>query len=185
MYCTGYNLKLGNKHFKETKLKGIPDNYRGLIKNYFESNLFNSIVNSSVVLIPKYIFDEIGLFDINMKSGQDTYLWTQIAVKYKVAIHNITTATVLRNDNSLSNSMETFSLKMARWFNKESDHLSEEIERLEKDQKRLKKQAELIARQMSQPVEQEEKEITRRAKLNIEPPSRSLDKDLRKKKRLA
>lgn len=42
-----------------------------------------------------------------MKSGQDTYLWTQIAIKYKVAIHNITTATVLRNDNSLSNSVHT------------------------------------------------------------------------------
>jgi len=107
MYSTGYNIKLGSKHFKETKLKGIPDDYRGIIKNYFESNLFNSIVNSSVVVIPKHVLDETELFDVNMKSGQDTYLWTQIAIKHKVAIYNITTATVLRNDNSLSNSVHT------------------------------------------------------------------------------
>jgi len=105
MFCTGYNIQVSDKHFKDTKLKGIPDKYRGIIKNYFESNLFNSIVNSSVVVIPKYVLDETELFDVNMKSGQDTYLWTQIAIKYKVAIHNITTATVLRNDNSLSNSV--------------------------------------------------------------------------------
>jgi glycosyltransferase involved in cell wall biosynthesis len=107
MYCTGYNIKLGSKHFKDTKLKGIPDDYRGIIKNYFESNLFNSIVNSSVVVIPKHVLDETELFDVNMKSGQDTYLWTQIAIKHSVAIHNITTTTVLRNDNSLSNSVHT------------------------------------------------------------------------------
>jgi len=107
MYSTGYNIKIGGKHFKETKLKGIPGKYRGVIKNYFESNLYNSIVHSSVVVIPKHVLDETGLFDVNMKSGQDTYLWTQIAIKYKVAIHNIITATVLRNDNSLSNSVHT------------------------------------------------------------------------------
>jgi len=73
---------------------------------------------------------------------------------------------------------------MARWFNKESDRLSEEIARLEKDQKRLEKQADLISRQMSEPVQQEEKEITRMAKFKLDPPSRALGKEPRKKKRL-
>ncbi|MEM6885548.1 MAG: hypothetical protein AAF571_10990 [Verrucomicrobiota bacterium] len=73
---------------------------------------------------------------------------------------------------------------MARWFNKESDRLSEEIARLERDQKRLEKQAELIARQMDEPIQQEEKEITRMAKFKLEPSSRPTGKDGRKKKRL-
>ena len=103
MYCSGYNLLYGDKRIKKSKLKGIPNEFRGIISNYFESNLFNSIVNSSVVVISKHVLDYIGLFDIGMKSGQDTDLWTRIALKYKVAIHNITTTTVLKNDNSLSN----------------------------------------------------------------------------------
>ena len=104
MYCTGYKIQFGSKHLKKTKLKGISNNYRGVIENYFECNLFNSIVHSSAVVIPKYVFEDVGMFDLDMKSGHDTCLWTQIAVKYEVAIDNITTATVLRNDNSLSNS---------------------------------------------------------------------------------
>lgn len=73
---------------------------------------------------------------------------------------------------------------MARWFNKESDRLSEEIARLERDQKRLEKQAELISRQMDEPAQQEEREITRMAKFKLEPPSRSPEMNPRKKKRL-
>lgn len=73
---------------------------------------------------------------------------------------------------------------MARWFNKESDRLSEEIARLEKDRKRLQKQAELIVRQMAEPVQEQEKEITRLAKFKLEPASPHLGKDSRKKKRL-
>ena len=42
-----------------------------------------------------------------MKSGQDTYLWTQIALKYQVAINNIVTVTIIKNDNSLSKSHYT------------------------------------------------------------------------------
>lgn len=104
MYCSGYNILFDNKYIKKTKLKGIPYKYKGLIKNYFECNLYDSIVNSSIVIIPKYVFDDIGFFDEDMKSGQDTYLWTQIAIKYKVAINNIVTATIIKNDNSLSKS---------------------------------------------------------------------------------
>ena len=88
-------------------MKGIPYKYKGLIKNYFENNLYDSIVNSSVVIIPKYVFENIGFFDVDMKSGQDTYLWTQIALKYQVAINNIVTVTIIKNDNSLSKSHYT------------------------------------------------------------------------------
>jgi hypothetical protein len=73
---------------------------------------------------------------------------------------------------------------MARWFKKESDRLSEEIERLEKDQKRLQKQSELIERQMSQPVQHEEKEITRMAKFKLDTPARGGNRDSRQKRRL-
>jgi len=73
---------------------------------------------------------------------------------------------------------------MARWFNKESDRLSEEIAKLERDQKRLEKQADLISREMEKPVQQEEREITRMAKFKLDPPSAALGKDTRKKKRL-
>ncbi|MGK0252574.1 MAG: glycosyltransferase involved in cell wall biosynthesis [Mariniflexile sp.] len=104
MYSNGYHTLLNNKYIKKPKLKGIPYNYKGIIKNYFKCNLYNSIVNSSVVVIPKYVFEDIGLFDVDLKSGQDTYLWTQIALKYKVAINNTVTATIIKNDNSLSTS---------------------------------------------------------------------------------
>lgn len=104
MYCSGYNIQLNNKYIKKTKLKGIQNKYKGLIKNYFECNLYDSIVNSSIVIIPKYVFEDIAFFDVDMKSGQDTYLWTQIALKHKIVIHNIVTATIRKNDKSLSKS---------------------------------------------------------------------------------
>ncbi len=73
---------------------------------------------------------------------------------------------------------------MARWFNKESDRLSEEIERLEKDQKRLEKQAALIEQQILNPIQPEEKEITRMARFKLDSPSGTIDRETRKKKRL-
>ncbi|MDO5970927.1 glycosyltransferase family 2 protein [Flavivirga aquimarina] len=107
MYCSGYNILLGGKHYKKSKLKYIPYGYKGLVKNYFESNLYDSIVNSSAVVIPKYIFDNISFFDVDLRSGQDTYLWTQIALKNSVAINNIVTSIYVKNDNSLSTSKAT------------------------------------------------------------------------------
>lgn len=107
MYCNRYKFLLGNKHLKKAKIKGVSQEYKGIIKNYFESNLFDPIVNSSVVAIPINVFNDIGFFDEKLKSGQDTFLWTQIAIKYKVAIGNIITSTYIKNDNSLSKSIFT------------------------------------------------------------------------------
>lgn len=104
MYCTGYQNLINQKHYKKSNLRGIPNSYKGIVKNYFECNLFSSIVNSSVVAIPKAILESNGGFDVNIRSGQDTYLWTLIAITHKVAIHNIVTSTIVKNEGSLSNS---------------------------------------------------------------------------------
>ncbi len=45
----------------------------------------NFIGSTSFVLIRRECFNECGLFDVKMKSGQDFELWLRIAQKYKVA----------------------------------------------------------------------------------------------------
>ena len=104
MYCGRYNIIINEKYLKKTYIKGVADDYKGFIKNYFESNILNPIPHTSSIVIPKSIFYNIGFFHLDMKSGQDTYLWTQIALKYKVVINDKVTSLYKKNDSSLSSS---------------------------------------------------------------------------------
>ncbi|GAA4281486.1 glycosyltransferase family 2 protein [Gaetbulibacter aestuarii] len=103
-YSSGYNIQVFGKHIKKTKLNGIPENYIGLVKNYFDHNLYDSVINSSVAVIPKFVFDDIGFFNETVKSGEDTLLWIKIALKYPFAINTIVTATIIKNNQGLSQS---------------------------------------------------------------------------------
>lgn len=86
------------------KLKKIQDSYCGIIENYFASNLYDPITHTSAIVIPKHIFRKTNFFDIKIKSGQDTYLWTQIALEFSVALSDKLTSIYSQNDSGLSNS---------------------------------------------------------------------------------
>ncbi|MBJ7879251.1 glycosyltransferase family 2 protein [Gelidibacter salicanalis] len=108
LYATAYQKK-NNKitissvynHISSTK------NWMGIVDNYFESSVVNSIAWTSAVMIPKSIFETIGNFNenITLGAGEDTDLWIRIALKYPVAFSTKVTAIyILHSDNRISKS---------------------------------------------------------------------------------
>lgn len=104
MYCSRYAFSFAKNSLKKAMFKGIPEDFKGYVPNYFESSFFDSIAHTSAVTIPKHIFFKVNFFDITMWSGQDTYLWIQIALKYNVVLGNVTTSVFNKYANSLSKS---------------------------------------------------------------------------------
>ncbi len=59
-----------------------PNQFRETIT--FEDLLFSDFVGTtSQALIPKYVFNEVGLFDVSQKARQDYEMWLRISKKYK------------------------------------------------------------------------------------------------------
>ena len=87
MYATAY--KKGNGGVPErwanyTCIPAAP--WEGLLPDYFKSATFgNSPVNSSVVVIPRKIFLEMGGFPVDYWYAEDADLFGKIALKYPVA----------------------------------------------------------------------------------------------------
>jgi glycosyltransferase involved in cell wall biosynthesis len=73
-------------NIKKIKYTSIPDHpWEGILPNYFKSvTLDNKLICSSSVCIPKYIFNEIGVFKIKVLWGEDEDLWGRIAIKYPI-----------------------------------------------------------------------------------------------------
>lgn len=93
MYCNRHKTKISkNKFVSNSYSNSIPDNYRGVIPDYFEANLVNRVSFTSSIMIPKEIIQKYNGFNINISSGQDLDLWTRIGIHNSVAISNITTA---------------------------------------------------------------------------------------------
>lgn len=108
LYCTAYA-----KQYKSIKtpavFKNIPikNNWMGIVDNYFESSLKNSLAWTSATLVPKSILEALNGFDesITMGAGEDTDLWIRIALEYPVAFCNSVTAIHnLQSENRISNS---------------------------------------------------------------------------------
>jgi glycosyltransferase involved in cell wall biosynthesis len=86
-YKQFFNGKKMNAHFN-----GVSTDHFGVIEDYFSASITDSIAWTSAVLIPKKTFLEIGGFDEEMRSGQDTDLWIRIALKESVAFSAIASA---------------------------------------------------------------------------------------------
>ncbi|ENV86247.1 MULTISPECIES: glycosyltransferase family 2 protein [Acinetobacter] len=77
------------------------NNYKGYIKNFFKYSLYGSLVNSSKVCIKKKEFLEIGGFPVGYKSGEDLYVWIELAIKGKSAFYNkVSTKVNIMTDHS-------------------------------------------------------------------------------------
>lgn len=84
----------------------ITNDFRGIVSNFFKSSSVYRIAWTSCVCVPKNILNTIGTFDenITLGAGEDSDLWTRIAVKYPVAIDSKITAIYnLVGENHLTN----------------------------------------------------------------------------------
>ena len=68
---------------------GLPDGYRGYIKDYFhmkgrDSDLFCS----SSVVIRREVFEKVGMFDERLRYSEDNDMWWRIIATYPVAFYD-------------------------------------------------------------------------------------------------
>jgi glycosyltransferase involved in cell wall biosynthesis len=93
MYCKAYDKKDGSIVIP-SKFKNIPANkpWKGIVKDYFDSSVLNSIAWTSAVMVPISTFEKVGYFDDVYNSGEDTDLWIRIALEFPVAFSNTVSA---------------------------------------------------------------------------------------------
>jgi len=80
--------------------------------NFFKNSLADPILSGSTTVIHKSIMEEIGIFDENISSGQDTDYWIRIGLKYDVAFSKKITAIYTFVPNSLSQKKFEFHMKI-------------------------------------------------------------------------
>lgn len=74
----------------ETSEKIIPSSYSIVktsdceIVNYFEASSKETVICTSCAVFHRSIFKKIGLFDINLKSCEDTDMWIRIGLNYPI-----------------------------------------------------------------------------------------------------
>ena len=92
----------------ETSKKVIPASYSILktndceIVNYFTASYKETAIWTSCAVFHKSIFNEIGTFDFEIKSGQDTDMWIRIGMNYPVVFSWRILARYIYDENSLS-----------------------------------------------------------------------------------
>lgn len=103
IYASGYQLIFKEGKISVPKFNGIPEDFYGIVPDYFDASLNYAVATSSSIAVPKYVFEKIGNFKSKISSGQDVDMWIRIASKYPVALWAKITATYLHYiENSLS-----------------------------------------------------------------------------------
>lgn len=70
-----------------------PDNSPFLDLDYFTSSYKNTLLTSSSTVLHRSVCENIGYFNENIKSGQDTDLWIRIGLQYRIAFSTKACAT--------------------------------------------------------------------------------------------
>jgi len=92
LYATAYHKQFFNGKKMKAHFNGVSSDHFGVIEDYFLASIIDSIAWTSAVMIPKNTFENIGDFDEDMRSGQDTDLWVRIALKKSIAFSAISSA---------------------------------------------------------------------------------------------
>ncbi len=106
LYCTNYTYDYGNNFIVKPVFPTLPKNndWKGIVSDFFLASIKFRIATTISVAIPKKIINNIGFFDTNYTSGQDTDYWTRIALVYRVAFTKQTSAVInIGADNRISN----------------------------------------------------------------------------------
>jgi glycosyltransferase involved in cell wall biosynthesis len=72
------------------------------IVNYFTASTKETVICTSCAVFNKAVFEEVGDFDTEIKSGQDTDMWFRIGLKYPVLFVWKILARYVYDENSLS-----------------------------------------------------------------------------------
>lgn len=119
----------------ETSKKVIPAHYsiektgNYELVDYLKASLKQSVLCSSCAVFHKDIFEEIGNFDLNIKSGQDTDLWIRIGLKHKIVFSWKILARYIYDQNSLSKNTSLINNKINLSKFKEAEKSNPELKR--------------------------------------------------------
>jgi len=113
-YTTSYTVKKEDGSFNKPLFESFfPGKWEGIIDDYFKYAIITPIITASSVVIPKYVFKNVGYFPMGIKRGEDLDMWRRIALKYNIAYYNHSCATyycdsdnrACKADNSLRDSI--------------------------------------------------------------------------------
>ncbi len=94
IYCNNYKIQFTNRITKDTQFSYLPSsNNIVIIDDFFKSSLLNSIATSSTTCIKKEVLIE-NTYDVTIKSGQDTDLWTKLGVNNSYVFNNTVTVII-------------------------------------------------------------------------------------------
>lgn len=106
IYVTSFKYSDNREMFKHTRDKDI-----FLVKNYFQEAVLESLIWTSIIVINKECFQNIGCFNAGLTRGEDMDLWIRLAKQYSIVKSSKITATYridAENRTSLSKDLEKY-----------------------------------------------------------------------------
>lgn len=86
LYATRYFLRSPDGKQQPAIVRGLTDDFEGIIENYFEiASRSNPPVWTSATCARKTALKEIGGFPIGIAAGEDLLTWAKIAICYKIS----------------------------------------------------------------------------------------------------
>jgi len=85
IYSTGYRMVFRKcPDVEATAEEATNQDASLLITDYFYRECGGSLIHTSGVMIPRYIFEEVGVFNVGEHSGEDVEMWARVALRYPV-----------------------------------------------------------------------------------------------------
>jgi len=81
------------------------------VVNYFEASYLDSVLHSSTTIIHRNIFNKVGFYNPDIKSGQDTDLYVRVGLEYDIVFTKKICAYYNINESSLFESARKISEK--------------------------------------------------------------------------
>lgn len=100
VFATSSEIKRKEKTFQRSYSINLK-NKNDLKLNYFKASLLDSILHSSSTVLKKEVFENVGFYDPNIKSGQDTDLYVRIGLNYNIIFSPKVCVSYLIISNSL------------------------------------------------------------------------------------
>jgi glycosyltransferase involved in cell wall biosynthesis len=81
-FAAAFEVVDARLHRRTPRFMGIPEPpWEGIIPSYFRS----SPVWTSAVVVPRRVFDAVGLFPVGVARGEDLDMWVRIALRFPIA----------------------------------------------------------------------------------------------------
>lgn len=104
VFASACNIQSRETVYKPTySIANIAPN-KTYVLPYFASSYINTILTSSSTVLHRDVFEIIGSYNTELRSGEDTDLWIRLGLAYTVVFLNTSLATYRYEASSLSNS---------------------------------------------------------------------------------